>query len=119
MNPPTAQLLDLCRELIEFVNPNGMAGPPPADWSEGDKRFIEKAQAVVLRAQGDLPETGGNYCCICEELTEHEPDHYGDIYCSVPYYEEDGGKVDCPDCGQLNCQCFYEEFIAPRVERTI
>lgn len=52
MNPSTFQeLLDICRELIEFINPNGMAGPPPADWSEKDQRFIEKAQLLIFAAE--------------------------------------------------------------------
>jgi hypothetical protein len=90
MKSETAQeLLDTCRELLARINPTGAMGRPPTDCSETDKRFIEKAQHVILKAQGDLPETGESRCCVCLELTDNEPDDYGDIYCSVGCLERD------------------------------
>jgi len=58
-----------------------------------------------------IREECSHNCCVCGRETYHEPDMYGDYYCSAVCYTKDTGiKITCLDCGKQNCRCCWEDF---------
>jgi len=78
--------------------------------TEQEGEATQQILASIETMLGHHEEVSHN-CSVCGGETYHEPDHYGDYYCSIACYEKDTGiKVTCSDCKLTDCRCCWEEF---------